>query len=207
MLNKKSNISYFTIIILVLFAGIIIGSSLENFDIPLNWNSEFKAGDVLTALVAVITFTFAYKGLQENRKHLLLNNRPLLDSGYERLIDEDTYRIYCENVGNGSAININLEFKISNDKFGHHELVKHIHSYFKWSTTDSLIEDGKIISLRPGSRECILGIKIGKNDKASAIIEKIEKEVFDNLTITAKYGDICNNIFEDTLRTPIEATI
>ena len=102
-----------TVCCLVFCTGYIAGKHIEPIDV-FQWTPELKFGDLIASLIALITFIFAYKGFEDNRKQYFSSIKPIIaQHHYHPERDALIYIWAIHNYGNGIATKINyaIHFK------------------------------------------------------------------------------------------------
>jgi hypothetical protein len=167
----KVNFFYFVVSILLVLAGFFIGISTDKVNII--WIPEFKIGDLVAVAVGFITFIFAYKGFEDNRKQHNMAIRPLIRAEFSADKIDYEYQVRIKNLGLGAAIDIKNNLQIND---------------LKWFITKTLGDDKceLIISnscgLQPGESSTILHVKFSKINgfqfkKFLSELQKIEIEI------------------------------
>ncbi|ALS33759.1 hypothetical protein PTRA_a2695 [Pseudoalteromonas translucida KMM 520] len=143
---KNSTFFQITVIVLTLTAGVFIGFIFGDFDIPIKWNAELKAGDLIATFIGLITFVFAYKGIADNRKSIELSFQPVLYEHCSFLDVDNEFKIELKNAGIGSALNCVFTYYIDGDELPDKKLDEKLKSFCKKESKAVLfMGKGKVI--------------------------------------------------------------
>lgn len=128
---KNSAFFQFIVISLTLLAGIFIGFIFSDFEIPIKWEAELKVGDLIAAIIGLITFIFAYKGITDNRKSIELSFQPALYEHYSFLNVDHEFKIELKNAGIGSALNCIFTYYIDGNELSDKNLDEKLKRFCK----------------------------------------------------------------------------
>ena len=186
-MNNKSNIFYLVIIFLVFVAGTMNGLLWSDYEIPIKWEPEIKAGDLIGFLVALITFIFAYKGFEENRNQFQISNQPILDLYYSCSYKENTISIDIENIGNGLANNIQCILTLNNTVLTANELCAKLLFDTCPKPSISFTECEHITAQK---KEMLFQFRSTESNKSEEHFKNARKTLFEDLIYTFEYYDI-----------------
>ncbi|WP_024604072.1 MULTISPECIES: hypothetical protein [unclassified Pseudoalteromonas] len=142
---------------LVFIAGIIVGQT---------FSFEIKLSDLIATLVAIITFYYAFQGLQHNKRIYQNSIKPVI----ERFISVDNekyvYNFQLKNYGTGSAIN--LKYKILSDagELSHKDLQQKLLLF-----GDMKLEIGAELGISPNSSLNIITMKMSNEASFTEVIK------------------------------------
>ena len=186
------NKGYFIVLVccLVFYAGYITGKHIEPIDV-FQWTPELKFGDLIASLIALITFIFAYKGFEDNRKQYFSSIKPIIAQHHYHKRDAHNYIWAIHNYGNGIATKINYAIHFREEEVSLSKLATLMNDssnqgkpLLKNSTPHSAPSSSKIEFLN------ITCVNIKNYEK----VEGILKEVI----VKISYEDLLGNTYSDS---------
>lgn len=103
---KKSNTFYTLVCVILIFAGFLIGLSLED-SIPVYLRkTTIDFSDVIASIGLTITASFAYFGLKEQRQLKIMQAEPYLHVMIKLNREERAYELEVINSGAGAAVDM-----------------------------------------------------------------------------------------------------
>ncbi|MBB1299204.1 hypothetical protein [Pseudoalteromonas sp. SR41-7] len=166
---------------LVFLSGAIIGQG---------FNAEVKLGDFIALIATLITFGFAWSGLNHNERLYTSSIRPILDA--HRIIDVGKWEceIFIENFGSGAALDIDFTVKKDGKAISNRDFQIGIQRLFQGSIS---IDIGFPNGLTPSGRRRFLGVWASSQEEFIDIMEFIE-----SCEITYRYKDVQGKEFSNT---------
>lgn len=182
---KNSIFFQFIVIGLTLAAGVFIGLSFTDFDIPVKWNAELKFGDLISIAVGLLTFVFAYKGITDNRRVTELSFKPRLFEHTSFLSIDKEFKIEIKNAGLGSALGCVYKYYIDGEEISDKRLDKKVIDLCRMNS-EAKIFMGKGQVILPGQSIVIVEVKAGSQEDYAAIQSFLSKRL--GYTVTFKDG-------------------
>lgn len=176
---RKSDSVILVSLALVFLAGAIIG---QGFD------TEVKFSDFIALIATLITFVFAWSGLRHNERIYLNTIRPVLNTHYHLDVGEFKYEMFIENLGAGSALEMDFIIKCGNKTVRHDDFQKKIEGLFREHIS---MDIGLPSGLIPTGKKRFLGIWASSQDELVDIMDYIKKCEF-----TIQHQDVQGNTFE-----------
>lgn len=168
---------------LIFIAGIIVGQT---------FSFEIKLSDLIATLVAIVTFYYAFQGLQHNRRIYQNSIKPVI----ERFISVDSqkyvYNFQLKNYGTGAAIN--LKYKILSDagELSHQGLQEKLLLFGSME-----LEIGAELGISPNSSLNIITMKMNDETNFAEVINYLNRIEL-HVNFSSIQNDVQNKVFSLT---------
>ena len=195
MLSKKSNLFYFSVLILVFISGLIAGFIITGYEPPLNWNGELKAGDIFAVLASIVTFVFAYKGLKDNRKHFELSNKPIIRILRIAEFPDGLIQISLNNIGNGLASTVKCRIYLDGVELTVSDVNNELISR---CCPKTFIRSRDIKYLKPTEQIVLFSIDASQSPEKTSIIDDCGEYLTERLNYVVEYEDVFKNTYQES---------